>query len=173
VAFTHIQHAHMRSQARKDDFIRLLEPRLVGHSSSCCRYSTTRKIQTGEWKYCTDNNLKDNNDLMLQKYTPLANALRSHWLGKQGDIIPIVMSRTGTSHVLTLTNITSFSSTRERTHGQTSSYLPPRHIPHHVLSTCTQCSHYLPRIYRIKSLTTRKQLHCASHTITPKVTYSM
>jgi hypothetical protein len=49
------------SPAHKPDFIRLLEPRLVGHTLSRRRYSTTRKIQTRELKYCTHNNPKTPN----------------------------------------------------------------------------------------------------------------
>jgi hypothetical protein len=58
-----------------------LEPRMIGHSNSRRRYSSIRKIQIGEWTYCTDYNLRDTYQLIMQKYTPLAYALRSHWPG--------------------------------------------------------------------------------------------
>jgi hypothetical protein len=43
----------------------------------------------------------------MQKYTPLAKALRSQWPRTQVVIIPIIASRAGTQHTLTFANLTS------------------------------------------------------------------
>jgi hypothetical protein len=51
--------AQLQPQAHNLDVIRLVEPRVVNHTSSRRRYSSIYRIQIGEWKYCTDNNLKD------------------------------------------------------------------------------------------------------------------
>jgi hypothetical protein len=61
-------------------------------------------IQIGEWKYCTDNNLKDTHYFIMAKYPP-CNALCSRWLGTHADIIPIVTTRTCTPHSLTYAGI--------------------------------------------------------------------
>jgi hypothetical protein len=50
----------LRPPAHKPDFIRLLEPRLVGHTNDGRRYSSMKKIQVGRCKYCTDHNLSHN-----------------------------------------------------------------------------------------------------------------
>ena len=101
-----------RPHAHKPDFIRILEPRFVGHSNGRRRYASIKKIQIGEWKYCTDNNLSDTANLIRAKYTPLANAIRSHWPGTLVDILPIIMSRTGTPHSSTITSLTSLLTAR-------------------------------------------------------------
>jgi hypothetical protein len=62
--------AQHRPQAHKPGFIRLLEPRLVGHTSPRRRYSSIRKIQTREWKYLTNNYLKDTHHLVIEKCIP-------------------------------------------------------------------------------------------------------
>jgi hypothetical protein len=72
---------HLRTLAHKFYLIRLLGPRLEGRTSSRRRCSSIRKIQMVEWKYCTDSSLKDTHHHIIEKYTPVANALRSHWSG--------------------------------------------------------------------------------------------
>jgi hypothetical protein len=47
---------------------------------------------------------------------PLANAIRQHWLGAAVDILPIVMSRTGTPHSSTITRLTSLLTLRTDPH---------------------------------------------------------
>jgi hypothetical protein len=47
----------LRPPAHKPDFIRLLEPRFVGHTNGRRSYSSIENIQIGELKYCTDHNL--------------------------------------------------------------------------------------------------------------------
>jgi hypothetical protein len=49
------------------------------------RYSSMKKIQIGEWKYNTDHNLSHSAQLIRAKYTPLTNAIRSHWPGTEVD----------------------------------------------------------------------------------------
>jgi hypothetical protein len=159
----------VRPPAHKPDIIILLEPRLVSHTSSRRRYSVIRKIQRGEWKYCTDGNLKDGH-LITEKCTPLANAFRSKWPCTHVDIVPTVMSRTGTPHSLTHTNITTLinpgtdpldkpSNTPTR---DTTCILSRLHI--HTV----QWLHHLLRIYRIKVFTTYKQvLHSISNPTFP------
>jgi hypothetical protein len=46
------------------------------------------------------------------KYTSLAKAIRQHWQGTKVDILPIVMSRTGTPHSSTITSLTSLLTLR-------------------------------------------------------------
>jgi hypothetical protein len=60
----------LRPPARKPNFIRILEPRFIGHTNARCRFSSIEKIQIGEWKYCTDNNLPHTAQLIRSKYTP-------------------------------------------------------------------------------------------------------
>jgi hypothetical protein len=50
--------------------------------------------------------------LIRAKYAPLANATRQHMPGTALDILPIVMSRTGTPHSSTITSLTSFLTLR-------------------------------------------------------------
>jgi hypothetical protein len=60
----------LRPPAHKHDFIRLLEHRFVGHINGRRRYSSIKKIQIGEWKYCRDHNLSHNAQPTRNKYTP-------------------------------------------------------------------------------------------------------
>jgi hypothetical protein len=97
----------------KPDSIRLLEPRFIGYSNNKRRCSSIRKIQIGEWKYCTDYNLSHTAQLIRDKYnTPPANALLSHWSCTNIDILPIVMSRTGTLHTSTIISLTALLTLR-------------------------------------------------------------
>jgi hypothetical protein len=66
----------------------------------------------GEWKYYTDHNLSQKAHLIRDKYTPLANAIRSHWPCAEVDILSIVMSCTGTHHSCTITSLTSLLTVR-------------------------------------------------------------
>jgi hypothetical protein len=68
----------LRFPAYKLEFIRLLEPSFVGHTNGHRRYSSNKKIQIGEWKYCTDHNLSHTSQMIREKYNPLANAIRQH-----------------------------------------------------------------------------------------------
>jgi catalase (peroxidase I) len=69
-------------------------------------------IQIGEWKYCTYHNLSQTAQLFLAKYTPLVNAIRSQWPRTEVDILPIVMSRTGTPQSSTITSLTALLTLR-------------------------------------------------------------
>jgi hypothetical protein len=57
----------------KPDFIRLLDPRFVGHTNGRRHYSSIKRIEIGEWKYCTDHKLSHTALLIRNKYTFLAN----------------------------------------------------------------------------------------------------
>jgi hypothetical protein len=69
-------------------------------------------MQIREWKYCTDHNLSHTAQLIRAKNTPLANAIRHHWLGTDVDILSIVMSPTGTPPSSTITSLTSLFTLR-------------------------------------------------------------
>jgi hypothetical protein len=95
---------------------------------------------------------------LIEKCTPLANALHSQWRGTHVDVVPIVMSRTGIPHSLTHTNITTLISPRtdppdkpSNTPTQDTTRIISRLHIHYV-----QWLHHLLRIYRIKSFTTYK-----------------
>jgi hypothetical protein len=74
------------------DFIRLLEPRFVGHTSGRRRYSSIKMIQIGEWRYCTDHNLSHSAQMIRDKYTHLANGIRQHRSGTEVDIPSIIIT---------------------------------------------------------------------------------
>jgi hypothetical protein len=76
VISTDILPSHLIPPAHKLGFIRLLEPRHVGHTSSRSRryvYLSSRKFQIRGWTYCTNTNL-----FVISKHTPLANVLHAH-----------------------------------------------------------------------------------------------
>jgi hypothetical protein len=50
--------------------------------------------------------------MIRDKYIPLANAIRQQWRGIEVDILPIVMSRTGTPHTSTIASLTSLPTLR-------------------------------------------------------------
>jgi hypothetical protein len=151
----------LRPPTHKPEFIRILEPRLVGHTSSRRKYSSCHIIHIGEWKYCIDNNRIDTYHFIIEKYTLLANALRSQRSGTHVDIVPIAISCTGTPHSLTHTSITTLVNPR----------IDPPHKPSNTPTRDTtrtisrlhihfvQWLHHLLRICRITSFTTYKQLH--------------
>ena len=62
---------------------------------------------------------------IIDKYTPLSQAIRTHgqWEGEI-DIIPIVISRTGSFHVRTLSEIAQLISPQEE---------PPDTVPYRLL----------------------------------------
>jgi hypothetical protein len=60
----------LRPPAHRPYFIRLLEPRFVGHANGRRRYCSIKYIKRGEWKYCTDNNLSHTAQLIRDNYTP-------------------------------------------------------------------------------------------------------
>jgi hypothetical protein len=53
-----------------------------------------------------DHYLSQTSQLIRAKYTPLADAIRSQWQGTDVDILPTVMSRTGTPHSSTIASLT-------------------------------------------------------------------
>ena len=149
----------LRPPAHKPDFIRLLEPRFVGHNNGRRRYSSIRKIQIGEWKYCTDHNLSHTARLIRDKYTPLANAIRNHWPGTEVDILPIVMSRTGTPHSSTIASLTSLLTLRTDPPDKlvTKARLDTSRILSSLHAHTVQWLHYLLLVYRTKSRTTTRR----------------
>jgi hypothetical protein len=102
----------LRPPAHKPNFIRLLEPRLVGHTNGRRRDSLMKKTQIGEWKYNTYHNLPHTAQMIRDIYTPLANAIQRQWLCTDVDILPIVMSRTCTPHTSTITSLASLLTLR-------------------------------------------------------------
>jgi hypothetical protein len=69
-------------------------------------YRGQRQIQIIESKYATDGNIPKNIEHIYEIYEPLRQALHSYGTLKADvKIIPIVISRTGTFHVKTLTKI--------------------------------------------------------------------
>jgi hypothetical protein len=67
----YIMPSELRPPAHKLDFIRILETRFVGHSNGRKRYSSIKKIQIREWKYCIDHNLSHTAQMIRGNYTPL------------------------------------------------------------------------------------------------------
>jgi hypothetical protein len=93
------------------------------------------------------------------KYTPFANANRQQWLSKEVDILPIVMSRTGTPHSSTITSLTSLLTLRidpldkliSKARLDTSRIIAQLHT--HTI----QWLHHLLLIHHIKSPTTTRR----------------
>jgi hypothetical protein len=104
--------------AHKPDFIWLLEPRFAEHTNGRRRYSSIKRIQKREWEYCIDHNLSHTTRIIPDKYTPLANAIRQHWPCTDVDILPVVLSRTGTPHTSTIHIFTSLLTVKPCTHDQ-------------------------------------------------------
>jgi hypothetical protein len=129
----------LRPFTHKPYFIRLLQPPLLGHSSPRRPYSSISKIQIGGWKYYTDDYHKNTYHLIIEKYTPLANALRSQWLDTQVDIIPIVMSHTRIPHNPTHTSITSLINPRTDPPDKHSQTPATRHYPSHLQPSHKLC----------------------------------
>jgi hypothetical protein len=50
--------------------------------------------------------------MIRDKYSPLTNAIHMHWPCTEVDILPIVMSHTGTPHSSTITSRTSLLTLR-------------------------------------------------------------
>jgi hypothetical protein len=91
--------------------------------------------------------------MIRDKYTPLAHAIRQHWLGTEVDILPKVMGLTGTPHTSTIKGLTSLLTLRanplekpiSKTRLDTTHILAQLHL--HIV----QWLHHLLLIYRIKS----------------------
>jgi hypothetical protein len=102
--------------------------------------------------------------MIRAKYTPLANAIRQHWPCTEVDILPIVMSRTGTPHSSTITSITSFLTLRTDPPDKlvSKARLDTSRIIAQLHTHIVQWLHHLLLIYRIKSRTTtrRASAHC-------------
>jgi hypothetical protein len=116
ILLEHFLPSSPRFLAHKPDFIRLLEPEFVGHTSGRRRYSSTKMIKIVGWKYRTDHNLSHTAQLIRAKYTPLANSIPQHWPGTEVDILLIVMSRTCTPQTSTITRLTSLLTLRTDPH---------------------------------------------------------
>jgi hypothetical protein len=149
----------LRPPGRKPDFIQLLGPRFVGHTNGRRRYSLIKNIQVGKYKYCIDHNLSHTAHMIRNKYTPLANAIRQHWPGTKVDILPIVMSRTGTPHTSTMDSLTSLLTLRTDPPDKLISKdrLDTTHILAQLHLHTVQWLHHLLLIYRIKSRTTTRR----------------
>jgi hypothetical protein len=130
-----------------------------GHTNGRPRYESIKKIQIGEWKYCTDHNLSQTAQLIRAKYTPLANALRSHWRGTDVDILPIVMSRTGTVHSSTIVSLTSLLTLRTDLPDKliSKARLDTSRILAQLHTHTVQWLHLLLLVYRTKSRTTSRR----------------
>jgi hypothetical protein len=102
----------LRPFAHKPGFVCLLEPILNGNSNSLRRYSSIKHIRIVEWKYSTNSYLSHTAKLIPNKYAPLANARRHRWLSIGVDILPIVISRTGTPHIYMIVSRTSLITLR-------------------------------------------------------------
>jgi hypothetical protein len=85
---------------------------VLTHTNGRRRYSASKKIQIGEWKYYTDHKLLLTAQFIRDKYTPPANVIRHRWPGTEVDILPIVMSHTCTPHTSTITSLTSLLTLR-------------------------------------------------------------
>jgi hypothetical protein len=141
--------------SHKPDFIRLLEPRFVGHTNGRRRYSS---IQIGEWKFGTYHSLSHTAKLIRNINTPFANAIRQYWPGTEVNILPIVMSCIGTPHNSTITSLTSLltlfthppDKLVSKTRLDSTRILTQLHL--HIV----QWLHHLLLIYRIKSRTTTR-----------------
>jgi hypothetical protein len=156
----------LRPPAHKPDFIRLLEPGFVSHTNERRRYSSIKKIQIGEWKYCTDHNISHTAHMIRDKYTPLANVIRQRLPGTEVDILPVNMTRTGAPHTSTIASPISLLTLRtdppdkliSKTGLDTERILAQLHL-HSV-----QWLHHLLPIYRIKSRTiTRRTFPSRTH----------
>jgi hypothetical protein len=157
----------LRPPAHKPDFIRLVEPRFVGHTNGRHRYPSIKKIQIGEWKYCTDHNPSQAAQLIGEKCTPFANAIQHHWPGTIVDILFKVLSRRGTLHTFTKISLTSVLTLR--TDPPDRLVLKTRIHSTRILSQLHmhnfQWLYHLLLIYRIKSrTTTRRTSTCRAHT---------
>jgi hypothetical protein len=69
-------------------------------------------MRRGEWEYYTYHSLSHTAQLILDKYTPLANAIRQHCQGTEVDILPIVMSHTYSPRKSTITILASLLTMR-------------------------------------------------------------
>ena len=100
----------------------------------------------------------------VDKYTPLANAIRSHWPCTVVDILPIVMSRTGTPYSSTIMSLTSLLTARTDPPDKliSKARLDTSRILAQLHTHTVQWLHHLLLIYRIKSRTTsrRASAHC-------------
>jgi hypothetical protein len=148
----------LKPPARKPDFIELLEPRFVGHTNGRRRYSI-KNIQVEKYKYRIDHNLSHTAHMIRNKYTPLANAIRQHWPGAEVDILPVVMSRTGTPHTSTMDSLTSLLTLRTDPPDKliSKACLDTARILAQLYLHTVQWLHHLLLIYRIKSRTTTRR----------------
>jgi hypothetical protein len=87
-----------RPPANKPDFIRIIDAKSTQKTDGTTMYHHITKIQIGEWKYCTDLNFPDIDDSIITKYTPMVRALKSQWPQTTIELLPLLMSRTGTPH---------------------------------------------------------------------------
>jgi hypothetical protein len=85
----------LRPQAHKHVFI-LLEPRLVGHTSSRRLQSSILKIYIKEWKCTTENKLKETRHLSIQNL-PLSPKQSGH-IGLKLRLTPSMSSSAARAH---------------------------------------------------------------------------
>ncbi len=77
-------------------------------------YRGRRQIQIIQCKYSTDGNIQTIIDYIYDLYEPLRLAIQTYGTLKADvEIIPIVISRTGTFHVKTLAEIAQLVSFKE------------------------------------------------------------
>ena len=111
---------HKLPTGHKPDMIRLKgcvwPPKGPGRPSVPKRpgYTGPKVMQLIECKYATDTNMHETIAEIKEKYAPLCQAIRDHgtWDGEI-EIIPIVISRTGSFHVQTLAEIAKLISPLE------------------------------------------------------------
>jgi hypothetical protein len=71
-----------------------------------------RQIVGERRKYCNDHKLSHTAQHINTKYNQLTNALPHHWPGSEINILPMVMTRTGTPHTSTIAILTSLITLR-------------------------------------------------------------
>jgi hypothetical protein len=106
--------------------------------------------------------------MIRDKYTSLASTIRQHWRDIEVDILPIVMSHTGTPHTSTIAKLTTHLTLRtdplpekliSKTRLDTSRIIAQLHL--HTV----QWLHHLLLIYRIRfRTTTRRAFPSRTHT---------
>ena len=95
-------------------------------------YTGPKVMQLIECKYATDTDMHDTIAEITEKYAPLCQAIRDHgtWDGEI-EVIPIVISRTGSFHVRTLAEIAQIISPME----EPPDFLTYKQLPRKVQKT--------------------------------------
>lgn len=148
----HVLPKHCRPRHYKPDMVRAVGFYLNpdGTLTPDPNYHGQKRLQLIECKYSTDTDTHDISNSIHEKYRPLQDAIRAHGSWQHPvEIIPIVISRTGSFNVKTLAEIAQLISPQEEPPDRLTYKELPKEAKRLVMKLHVHAQHWLHHILQV------------------------